>query len=69
MWGCELLSLLLGLAAGWGFPPEAAVGAGWCWVLGFGALRVMLEMVRWSIASVMFAGVLVSAVLGVHRHH
>lgn len=56
MWGNELPSLWLGPATGWDFPPEAAVRAGWCWVLGtapgFCALEMMLEMGRWCIVSI-----------------
>lgn len=56
VWGNELPSLWLGPATGWDFPPEAAVRAGWCWVLGtapgFCALEMMLEMGRWCIVSI-----------------
>lgn len=38
-------------------------------MLGVGALEVMLEMGRCSVVNVVFARVLLSAVLGVHRRH
>lgn len=48
--GDEVPSLRLGPATGWGFPPDAAVRAGWCWVLGtapsFGTLETMLGVGR-----------------------
>jgi len=78
VWGDELLSLRLGPAAGWGFPPEAAVRAGCCWVLGtapgFGALEMTLEMGGWSVVSIGetrggCASGLISAALHVHGHH